>query len=56
MVRQGWEAQAEGAETEIGPGDVFVCSPGHDAWTVGDEPCVTYDFAGQMATDYAKAD
>lgn len=44
----------DGAETEVGPGEVFVCSPGHDAWTVGDEPCVTYDFAGQTATDYAK--
>ncbi|MEV1052630.1 cupin domain-containing protein [Streptomyces sp. NPDC049887] len=44
----------DGAETEVGPGEVFVCSPGHDAWTVGDEPCVAYDFAGQTAKDYAK--
>jgi mannose-6-phosphate isomerase-like protein (cupin superfamily) len=44
-----------GAETEVGPGDVFVCPPGHDAWVVGDEPCVAYDFAGGMA-EYAKAE
>jgi mannose-6-phosphate isomerase-like protein (cupin superfamily) len=45
----------EGGEAEVGPGDVFVCSPGHDAWVVGDEQCVVYDFAGSMATEYAKA-
>jgi hypothetical protein len=29
-----------GSEGEAGPGDMFVIAPGHDAWTVGDEPCV----------------
>jgi hypothetical protein len=24
-------------------GDVFDLAPGHDAWTVGDEPCVRFD-------------
>ncbi|AZP21899.1 cupin domain-containing protein [Streptomyces aquilus] len=43
-----------GGETEVGPGDVFVISPGHDAWVVGDEQCVVYDFAGSMANEYAK--
>ncbi len=41
----------DGSEPEIGPGDVFVCPPGHDAWIVGDEPCVAYDFSG--AATYA---
>jgi mannose-6-phosphate isomerase-like protein (cupin superfamily) len=44
----------DGAEGEVGPGDVFVLPPGHDAWIVGDEPCVVFDFAGGAA-DYAKA-
>ncbi|MGP3926563.1 cupin domain-containing protein [Streptomyces sp. 8N616] len=44
----------DGQESEVGPGDVFVASPGHDAWVVGDEPVVAYDFAGQTATEYAK--
>ncbi|GAB2613300.1 cupin domain-containing protein [Streptomyces capparidis] len=44
-----------GQESEVGPGDVFVCPPGHDAWVVGDEPCVVYDFAGGMAAEYARA-
>ncbi|MGY0059740.1 cupin domain-containing protein [Streptomyces sp. LZ34] len=45
----------DGAESEIGPGDVFVIPPGHEAWVVGDEAAVVYDFAGDMATAYAKA-
>src|SRR3954468_15411895 len=43
-----------GGESEVGPGDVFVVPPGHDAWVIGDEQCVVYDFAGDMAKDYAK--
>lgn len=44
----------DGSEAEVGPGDVFVLPAGHDAWTIGDEACVLYDFAGGAA-DYAKA-
>jgi hypothetical protein len=33
----------DGSESTLSPGDVFVIQPGHDAWTVGDEPCVLYD-------------
>jgi uncharacterized cupin superfamily protein len=32
-----------GDELEIGPGDVVVIEPGHDAWTIGDEACVLLD-------------
>lgn len=45
----------DGAESEVGPGDVFVVPPGHDAWVVGDEAMIAYDFAGGMAQEYAKA-
>lgn len=34
----------DGRELELGPGDAHVVGPGHDAWVVGDEPCVTIDF------------
>jgi mannose-6-phosphate isomerase-like protein (cupin superfamily) len=44
----------DGAEGEVGPGDVFMVPPGHDAWVVGDEPCIMFDFAGGAA-EYAKA-
>ncbi|HEY3021791.1 MAG TPA: cupin domain-containing protein [Solirubrobacteraceae bacterium] len=36
----------DGAEADIGPGDVASIAPGHDAWVVGDEPCVAVDFGG----------
>jgi quercetin dioxygenase-like cupin family protein len=42
----------DGTEGEVGPGDVFAVPPGHDAETVGDEPCVALDF-GEFG-DYAK--
>lgn len=42
----------DGETGEIGPGDVMVAPPGHDAWVVGDEPCVMIDWQGM--TDYAK--
>ena len=36
----------DGAEGEIGPGDVASIAPGHDAWTVGNEACIAVDFGG----------
>jgi quercetin dioxygenase-like cupin family protein len=47
-------AMDAGEELEVGPGDVFHMPPNHDAWIVGDEPCVVLDFGG--LTGYAKAD
>jgi quercetin dioxygenase-like cupin family protein len=35
-----------GEEADLEPGDVAMIPPGHDAWTVGAEPCVSLDFAG----------
>jgi quercetin dioxygenase-like cupin family protein len=37
---------ADGEELELKPGDAFVIGAGHDAWVVGEEPCVTLDFSG----------
>ena len=42
----------DGTADEFGPGDVMICPAGHDAWIVGDEPCVVIDWAG--FADYAK--
>lgn len=36
----------EGLEMEVTPGMLFEILPGHDAWVVGDEPVVQFDFAG----------
>lgn len=42
----------DGEEKEFGPGDVMLCPPGHDAWVVGDQPCVVIDWQG--FPEYAK--
>jgi quercetin dioxygenase-like cupin family protein len=42
----------DGQEMEFGPGDFSVIPPGHDAWVVGDQPCVVIDWQG--FADYAK--
>jgi hypothetical protein len=42
----------DGAEADVGPGDAVMIEPGHDAWIVGDKPCVMLDFTGLR--DYAK--
>lgn len=42
----------DGEEVEFGPGDFAVIPPGHDAWIVGDDPCVVIDWQG--FADYAK--
>lgn len=40
---------ADGGTFEFGPGDVFDIPPGHDGYTVGDEPCVQIEWAGLRA-------
>jgi len=33
-----------GIEIEVEPGEAFEVGPGHDAWVIGDKPCVALDF------------
>lgn len=42
----------DGTEFEVGPGDASHIGPGHDAWVLGDEPCICLDWTG--ARTYAK--
>jgi quercetin dioxygenase-like cupin family protein len=42
----------DGDEMEYGTGDVAIMPAGHDAWVVGNEPCVVIDWQG--FADYAK--
>jgi mannose-6-phosphate isomerase-like protein (cupin superfamily) len=44
----------DGAEFDLGPGDAFVAPPGHDAWVVGNAPCVAFDFSSDIQL-YAKS-
>ncbi len=48
VVLQGRIAvrMADGTELELGPGDVNLLPPGHDAWVVGDDPAVVVDWGG----------
>ena len=43
----------DGSEEEFGTGDVMMLPPGHDAWTVGDEPCDFIEFS--QGNDYYEA-
>lgn len=40
---------SDGTSFEFGPNDVFDIPPGHDGWTVGDEPCIQIEWAGFRA-------
>ena len=42
----------DGAERDVGAGEVSMLGAGHDAWVVGNEPVVLIDFQGMV--DYAK--
>lgn len=44
----------DGTELTVQPGGVYVIEPGHDAWVVGDEPCVALEFESTSAEGYAK--
>ena len=44
----------DGTEAEIGAGDAYVIEPGHDAWVVGDEQFVGFEFEQRAAEEYAK--
>jgi hypothetical protein len=44
----------DGTEGDAGPGDAYVIEPGHDAWVVGDQPLVGFEFDSSAAQTYAK--
>ena len=37
---------ADDTEFDVGPGEVSMLLPGHDAWVVGDEPVTVVDWGG----------
>jgi hypothetical protein len=44
----------DGSQAELGPGAAYVIEPGHDAWVVGDEAFVSYEFDARSAEEYAR--
>jgi hypothetical protein len=45
----------DGSEADVGAGKGYVIEPGHDAWVVGDERFVAYEFESHAAEEYAKS-
>jgi hypothetical protein len=43
----------DGTEADLAPGDAYVIEPGHDAWVVGDEPAVSFEFESTTAGTFA---
>lgn len=44
----------DGTEGEVGQGDAYAIEPGHDAWVVGDQGFVAFEFDTSTATNYAR--
>jgi hypothetical protein len=44
----------DGTQADVGAGDAYAIEPGHDAWVVGNEPFVAYEFDTSAAANYAK--
>lgn len=44
----------DGTEGDARAGDAYIIEPGHDAWVVGDQPLVGYEFDSSTAQTYAK--
>lgn len=44
----------DGSEVEIGPGEAYVIEPGHDAWVVGEEAFMGFEFEPRSAEEYAR--
>ncbi|HUK28955.1 MAG TPA: cupin domain-containing protein [Candidatus Acidoferrales bacterium] len=36
----------DGSEFDLGPGDVSLVPPGHDAWVIGNEPAIGIEWTG----------
>jgi hypothetical protein len=47
-------AHEDGTEQEIAQGHAYVIEPGHNAWVVGDEPFVGFEFESKSAEEYAR--
>jgi hypothetical protein len=45
----------DGSEADLGPGDSYIIEPRHDAWIVGDEQFVGFEFEQRSAEEYARS-
>ena len=45
----------DGTQQEIRAGQAYVIEPGHNAWVVGSEPFVGFEFEAPTAEEFAKS-
>jgi hypothetical protein len=43
----------DGTQLDAGPSEAYVIEPGHDAWAVGNEPIVAFEFETATAETFA---
>ena len=43
----------DGSEADLVPGNAYLIEPGHDAWVVGDEQVVAFEFDSTTAQTFA---
>ena len=44
----------DGTDLDLRAGEAYVIEPGHDAWVVGDERVVAFEFEPRAAEEYAR--
>jgi hypothetical protein len=44
----------DGSEADLGPGQAYLIEPGHEAWVVGDEGVVAFEFEPRSAEEYGR--
>jgi hypothetical protein len=47
-------AHEDGSEVDLRAGEAYVIEPGHDAWVIGDERVVAFEFDSRAAEEYAR--
>jgi len=47
-------AHEDGSEVDLRPGEAYAIEPGHDAWVIGDEQFVAFEFEPRAAEEYAR--
>jgi hypothetical protein len=45
----------DGSEGDLTPGSLYAIEPGHDAWVVGDDAFVAYEFDTRAAQSFGKS-
>jgi hypothetical protein len=44
---------ADGNQYDVGAGSAYVIEPGHDAWVIGSDPVVAFEFDALAAANFA---